>query len=67
MARLFSLVRESNRAMLQFFIRRLAVLIPTFIGVSIIAFAFIRMLPGDPVQLMAGERVISAERHAELS
>jgi len=53
--------------MLQFFIRRLAVLIPTFIGVSIIAFAFIRMLPGDPVQLMAGERVISAERHAELS
>src|SRR5690606_16806242 len=53
--------------MLQFFIRRLAVLIPTFIGVSIIAFAFIRMLPGDPAQLMAGERVISAERHAELS
>lgn len=53
--------------MLQFIIRRLAVLIPTFIGVSIIAFAFIRMLPGDPVQLMAGERVISPERHAELS
>jgi len=53
--------------MLQFLFRRLAVLIPTFIGVSIIAFAFIRLLPGDPVQMMAGERVISPERHAELS
>jgi ABC-type dipeptide/oligopeptide/nickel transport systems, permease components len=53
--------------MLQFIIRRLAVLIPTFIGVSIIAFTFIRILPGDPVQMLAGERVISPERHAELS
>ena len=32
--------------MLKFFLGRLLVLIPTFIGVSIIAFAFIRMLPG---------------------
>ncbi|GAA4521396.1 ABC transporter permease subunit [Chelativorans composti] len=53
--------------MLQFILRRLAVLIPTFIGVSIIAFTFIRILPGDPVQMLAGERVISPERHAELS
>ncbi len=28
------------------------------------AFIFIRMLPGDPVLLMAGERGMSAERHA---
>jgi len=53
--------------MLQFLFRRLAVLIPTFVGVSIIAFTFIRLLPGDPVQMMAGERVISPERHAQLS
>ncbi|WP_309085316.1 ABC transporter permease subunit [Chelativorans sp.] len=52
--------------MFRFLLRRLAVLIPTFIGVSIIAFAFIRVLPGDPVALMAGERVMSPERHAEL-
>ena len=32
-------------------VRRIAVLIPTFIGVSIIAFLFIRLLPGDPVAL----------------
>ncbi|WP_411037039.1 ABC transporter permease subunit [Shinella sp. BYT-45] len=52
--------------MLRFIFGRLAVLIPTFIGVSLIAFSFIRLLPGDPVMLMSGERVMSPERHAEL-
>ena len=50
-----------------FFWARLAVMIPTFIGVSIIAFSFIRMLPGDPVALLSGERVMSPERHAAIS
>jgi dipeptide transport system permease protein len=53
--------------MLRFLLGRLAVLIPTFIGVSIIAFAFIRLLPGDPVALLSGERVMDPERHAEIS
>lgn len=53
--------------MFGFLLRRLAVLIPTFIGVSIIAFAFIRLLPGDPVELLSGERVMSPERHAQIS
>jgi dipeptide transport system permease protein len=53
--------------MVRFFLGRLAVLIPTFIGVSIIAFSFIRLLPGDPVALLSGERVMSPERHAEIS
>jgi dipeptide transport system permease protein len=53
--------------MLRFLIGRLAVLIPTFIGVSIIAFSFIRLLPGDPVMLMSGERVMSDERYAQIS
>ena len=53
--------------MLRFLLGRLAVLIPTFIGVSIIAFSFIRLLPGDPVALMSGERVMSPERHAQIS
>ncbi|WLR93198.1 ABC transporter permease subunit [Shinella zoogloeoides] len=52
--------------MLRFIFGRLAVLIPTFIGVSLIAFSFIRLLPGDPVMLMSGERVMSPERHTEL-
>jgi dipeptide transport system permease protein len=53
--------------MFGFLLRRLAVLIPTFIGVSIIAFSFIRLLPGDPVALLSGERVMSPERHAQIS
>jgi dipeptide transport system permease protein len=52
--------------MLRFLLSRIAVLIPTFIGVSIIAFSFIRLLPGDPVMLMSGERVMSPERYAEI-
>ncbi|MDM9618928.1 peptide ABC transporter permease [Rhizobium sp. AC44/96] len=52
--------------MLRFLIGRLAVLIPTFVGVSLIAFAFIRLLPGDPVMLMSGERVMAPERHAQI-
>ena len=52
--------------MLRFLLARLGLLIPTFIGVSIISFAFIRLLPGDPIILMAGERGISEERYAEI-
>ena len=53
-------------SMLAFLLRRIGLIIPTFIGVTIAAFAFIRILPGDPVLLMAGERGTSPERHAEL-
>src|SRR3712207_7515858 len=53
--------------MLRFLLGRVAVLIPTFIGVSIIAFSFIRLLPGDPVMLMSGERVMDPERYAEIT
>ncbi len=52
--------------MLKLFLGRVLVLIPTFIGVSIIAFAFIRLLPGDPVMLMSGERVMDPARHAQI-
>ena len=52
--------------MLRFLLGRLLVLVPTFIGVSIIAFSFIRLLPGDPVMLMSGERVMSPERYEQI-
>lgn len=52
--------------MLRFLLGRLAILIPTFVGVSLVAFSFIRLLPGDPVMLMSGERVMSPERHAAI-
>ncbi len=52
--------------MFRFFLNKLAYLVPTFIGITIVAFGFVRVLPGDPVLLMAGERGVSPERHAEL-
>ncbi|MFB5183560.1 dipeptide ABC transporter permease DppB [Erwinia amylovora] len=52
--------------MLQFILRRLGLVIPTFIGITLLTFAFVHMIPGDPVMIMVGERGISAERHAEL-
>ena len=53
--------------MIRFILGKLLYLVPTFIGITIIAFGFVRVLPGDPVLLMAGERGVSAERHAELA
>jgi dipeptide transport system permease protein len=52
--------------MIGFLVRRIGVLIPTFIGVSFVAFLFIRLLPGDPILLLAGERSIPAERYQAL-
>ncbi len=51
--------------MLKYLLRRLGLLIPTFLGVSVVAFGFIRLLPGDPVLLLAGERGMSEQRYAE--
>src|SRR5918998_4235896 len=52
--------------MIRFLLARLGVLVPTFLGVTLVAFLFIRLLPGDPIELLAGERGVSPERHAQL-
>jgi dipeptide transport system permease protein len=52
--------------MFRFLLSRLAMIVPTFIGVTIAAFSFIRLLPGDPILLMAGERGVTPERRAAL-
>jgi dipeptide transport system permease protein len=52
--------------MLRFILNRLLLIVPTFVGITLVAFLFIRLLPGDPVILMAGERGVSEARHAEL-
>ncbi|MDS9467468.1 ABC transporter permease subunit [Paracoccus sp. MBLB3053] len=53
--------------MLRFILSKLLYLIPTMLGITLVAFGFIRLLPGDPVLLMAGERGVSPERYAEIS
>lgn len=52
--------------MFSFLLKRISVVIPTFLGVTLLTFSLIRMIPGDPVELMAGERGVDPIRHAEL-
>ncbi len=52
--------------MLRFIVTRVTLIIPTFIGVTLLAFAMIRLVPGDPIELLAGERGLDPERHAQL-
>ncbi|ETX30357.1 ABC transporter permease subunit [Roseivivax isoporae] len=52
--------------MLRYLLSRLITFVPTFIGVTLISFAFIRVLPGDPIIVMAGERGLTQERYEEL-
>jgi dipeptide transport system permease protein len=42
--------------MFNFGLRRIGDLLPTLIGVSLLSFFVIRLVPGDPVMLMLGER-----------
>ena len=51
--------------MLAFIVRRLALSIPTLIGVMIVVFLLLYVAPGDPVQDMVGERA-DAETIARL-
>ena len=52
--------------MLKFILGKLAYLVPTFFGITIVAFGFVRVLPGDPVLLLAGERGLTPERYKQL-
>jgi dipeptide transport system permease protein len=52
--------------MLRFLFTRLSLVIPTFFGMTLLAFFLIRLVPGDPIETMAGERGIDAARHATL-
>ncbi|MBK3400201.1 MULTISPECIES: ABC transporter permease subunit [Methylobacterium] len=52
--------------MLRFLLTRASLVIPTFLGITLVAFFLIRLVPGDPIETMAGERGIDPVRHAEL-
>lgn len=49
-------------ALYKYFLKRLALTIPTLIGVSIIVFLLIHMIPGDPIDIMLGDRVTEESR-----
>ena len=52
--------------MVRFILTRFAMAVVTFLGITALSFFLIRAVPGDPVEVRAGERGISAERHAQL-
>jgi dipeptide transport system permease protein len=52
--------------MLRFILTRVSLIIPTFIGITLLAFFLIRLVPGDPIETLAGERGIDPARHEQL-
>lgn len=42
--------------MFSFILRRIGLVLPTFIGITLITFILIHLIPGDPVMIMVGER-----------
>ncbi len=52
--------------MLAFILQRLSLLLPTFFGVTLIAFSLVHLIPGDPIQMRVGERGIDPARYAQL-
>lgn len=51
--------------MLGFIVRRVLLVIPTFIAIAFLTFVAIRLVPGDPIEVRTGERGITPERLAE--
>ena len=52
--------------MLRFFLQRVLLIIPTFLGAALLTFTLIHLIPGDPIQMMLGEKVIDPARHLAL-
>ena len=52
--------------MIRFLLRRLALIVPTFIGVTFLSFLLIHLVPGDPIEVRFGERGIAPARLAML-
>ncbi len=52
--------------MLKFLGQRLLGLIPTLLGITLLAFLLIRLVPGDPVMLLLGERGADPEVYASM-
>jgi ABC-type dipeptide/oligopeptide/nickel transport system permease component len=52
--------------MTTYILQRLVHAIPVLIGISIFSFLLIHLIPGDPVQVFAGDKPLTPERAAEL-
>jgi ABC-type dipeptide/oligopeptide/nickel transport system permease component len=49
---------------MSYVLRRLITILPVLIGVATLSFFLLRLIPGDPVDLMLGEQALPADRDA---
>jgi dipeptide transport system permease protein len=52
--------------MLRFLFTRVSLVVPTFIGITLLVFVLVRLIPGDPIETMAGEHGIDQAVHEQL-
>ena len=52
--------------MFKFILKRILMVIPTFIAITFVTFALIHFIPGDPVEIMMGERGLTPEVHQQM-
>ncbi|OBH87878.1 MULTISPECIES: ABC transporter permease [unclassified Mycobacterium] len=49
-----------------YIVRRIAVMVPVFLGATLLIYGMVFLLPGDPVAVMAGDRPLTPEVAAQL-
>lgn len=52
--------------MFKFIFKRMLMVIPTFFGITVLTFALIHLIPGDPIEIRMGERGLSPEMHEQM-
>src|SRR5260221_10766586 len=52
--------------MLRFLATRVSLIIPTSCGTTRVTFPLVRLIPGDPIEALAGERGLDPVRHEQL-
>ena len=52
--------------MLTYILNRLLQAVPVLIGISVLTFLMLHLVPGDPVLVFAGDKPLTAERAAEI-
>lgn len=51
----------------QYFLRRLLLLVPTFLGITLLVFAITRFVPGGPVERMLMESQLASSEFSQSS
>src|SRR6266542_5098810 len=52
--------------MLAYISQRLLQAIPVLVGISVLTFAMLHLVPGDPVEIFAGDKPLTPERAEEI-